>query len=108
MGTTVKQLLKVGNDIGNTPSAPQLCGNGKGIGSGVTMVTLGTANNITFDDVTGDANNQSVCTRNVPFMLEFVSDELEGLGETENRSESRDADLGVNLGFTLASTQVAC
>jgi len=106
--------------IGNVPSGPQICGQGAGLGIGAATVlaAAGDFGNGVFaaggglnapitagTSAGGNAANMPICTRNVPFTLEFMSDDLEGLGATAGDSENVNA---VNRGFTIQLQQLAC
>merc|ERR1739844_734269 len=114
------RILAVG--VGNVPAPPQICGNNAGLGIGAatllaaagdfgagTLATQNTANNpIVRGTQAGGSNvNLSICTRNVPFTLEFLSDDLDGLGTTANEAEVTNAQ-NANRGFTLDVSQIAC
>lgn len=94
----------------NAPSGPQICGNGAGIGPGVAILNEGTsalaADGPIADE--GYANSLSVCTRNVPFMLEFMSDDLEGIGNIAADSEFGSATQDWNQGFQIGVAQLDC
>ena len=61
--STIKQTLSTGV-TGNTPSPPQICGTANGIGAGTTVLGGSTSTSqVTFDDVDGDSNNLSVCSK---------------------------------------------
>lgn len=116
-------------NTGNLPAPPHICGNSAGLGIGAESLSraagdfegiyngaagIYTAANpavvaapIPVGTGWGGSNvNLSICTRNVPFTLEFMSDDLEGLG---GLGEAENANLNAaNLGFTLDVTQVAC
>jgi len=104
-------ILSVAND---SPMSwpPQICGNSKGLGIGCedlqecsmmgTAITAGT-------DIGGiytTTQNSTICTKNAPFMLEFLTDDLEGQGG-EASQEYSDLDNGAE-GFQILSTQLAC
>lgn len=93
---------------GPTPSGPQICGQGVGIGGG-----LANLNEMPWDDANGLLHGAggtavSVCTRNAPFMLEFMSDDLEGVGQGLEDSEFHSATQAYNQGFSIDHTQLAC
>lgn len=96
----------------NVPSGPQICGQNKGIGSGVVKLSFGTQDNgngANMDE--GHTIASTVCTRNHPFTLEFMSDDLEGLGSTTEDSEFlvTDTTIGTqNQGFNIGFTQLDC
>jgi len=54
----------------------------------------------------GSAENWTVCTRTTPFMLEFMSDDLEGIGGESGSTEWEQITTG--RGFELVSTQISC
>jgi hypothetical protein len=85
------------------PWPPQICGGNGGIGIGAA--TLTTAGDFSDDD--GDNTPRSICTRHTPFMLEFLSDDLEGQGGTAANTEFSLA-TGFGKGFDLKATQIAC
>jgi len=114
------RILAVG--VGNVPAPPQICGNNAGLGIGAatllaaagdfgagTLATANTANDpIARGTQAGGSNvNLSICTRNVPFTLEFLSDDLDGLGTAANEAEVTNAQ-NANRGFTLDVSQIAC
>lgn len=92
----------------NVPSGPQICGTGAGIGPGVAqLVQMTQTNTIAAVMDEGDTTGGlSVCTRNVPFTLEFMSDDLEGVGNAEG--EFVKADQSYNQGFNIQFTQLDC
>lgn len=89
------------------PAPPQLCGNGSGIGPGAATLAIA-AGQVAGAVTIGNALNVSICTRHVPFMLEFMSDDLEGLGSTLDNSESRNALAGGNQGYNIDFAEIAC
>jgi len=124
--TTAAMSQVIGNSptattIGIQPFPPQICGNGKGLGigaaslneavyEGTSDVSWGEPNVFVADDNLGDgiAQNISICTRNEPFVLEFLSDDMEGLGSTADDSENADANQAANQGFIIQHEQLAC
>jgi len=54
----------------------------------------------------GSAENWTVCTRTTPFTLEFMSDDLEGIGGETGFTEWEQITTG--RGFELVSTQISC
>jgi hypothetical protein len=93
----------------NAPSGPQICGTGAGIGPGVvTLSSMTQTNAIAVLMATGQpaATGLTVCTRNVPFTLEFMSDDIEGIGTTD--TEFGTAANTYNQGFNIQHTQLAC
>lgn len=94
-------------EVTPTPSGPQICGYGIGIGTGVAKLDempFDTTNGALSGD--GVGANTSVCTRNVPFMLEFLSDDLEGLGTEDSEFKSATGVYG--QGFIINHAQHAC
>jgi len=104
-------ILSVAND---SPMSwpPQICGNSKGLGIGCedlqecsmmgTAITAGTD----IGAIYTQTQNSTICTKNAPFMLEFLTDDLEGQGG-EASQEYSDLDNGAE-GFQILSTQLAC
>lgn len=104
-------IMSVAND---SPMSwpPQICGNSKGLGIGCedlqecsmmgTAITAGTD----IGAIYTQTQNSTICTKNSPFMLEFLSDDLEGQGGEANMEYS-DLDNGAE-GFQILSTQLAC
>lgn len=108
------QMTSLSGATGNLPAPPQICGSNGGIGVGAANVqaaaggTMLAAHTFPRDGVAGTF---SICTRNAPFTLEFMSDDLDGLGykvtsESENTDNSGTGNS--NRGFQLEHTQVAC
>jgi len=92
----------------NVPSGPQICGFGAGIGPGVPILSQTTATNAlaAIMDEGLATGGLTVCTRNVPFQLEFMSDDTEGIGSAEG--EFVDATQTQNQGFLITHTQLSC
>jgi hypothetical protein len=67
-----------------------------------TAITAGTD----IGAIYTQTQNSTICTKNSPFMLEFLSDDLEGQGGEANMEYS-DLDNGAE-GFQILSTQLAC
>lgn len=102
------------------PWPPQICGAEGGIGIGAVDLEEAAfdLDNVAADtdswilpasqttNEVGTAINLSICTRNVPFTLEFMSDDIEGIGGEAGNTEWQTAVH--NRGFELYSTQVAC
>lgn len=102
------------------PWPPQICGAEGGIGIGAADLEEAAFNldNVAADvdawalpasqttNEVGVATNLSVCTRNTPFTLEFMSDDIEGIGGESGHTEWQTAVH--NRGFELYSTQIAC
>merc|ERR550539_803706 len=95
-----------------TPSGPQICGQSGGIGIGQVRVseTIGIGNVGAGTPSIGTAINLTVCSRSDPFILEFLSDDIDGQGfETaEANSEIYSATQTANLGFSITHTQLEC
>lgn len=98
--------------IAITPQGPQICGQGGFIGPGVAILSGGIPIDVAEGTVSTEGLNAnwSVCTRDVPFTLEFMSDDLEGLGFLLNTDTEygNDATQSNNQGFNLHHTQLAC
>jgi len=110
--TTLAQTLKVSNVMPNG-WPPQICGALAGIGIGMPLVEEATMGESMFVDETdsiattwGSAENWTVCTRTTPFQLEFMSDDLEGIGGETGFTEWEQITTG--RGFELVSTQISC
>lgn len=103
------------------PWPPQICGSEGGIGIGSnTNIEEGAINIEEAQTQTegfavgaadaavelGTATNHSVCTRHVPFTLEFMSDDIDGIGGETGNTEFEKAIH--NRGFNLHATQIAC
>jgi hypothetical protein len=93
----------------NVPSGPQICGT-EGIGPGVEILSQTTATaalGAAMDE--GEiANALTVCTRHTPFTLEFMSDDLEGVGIIAGDTEFNSATHAHSQGFNILHTQLAC
>jgi hypothetical protein len=107
--------------VGVQPVPPQICGNGAGLGigaaslneavfEGTTDTSFGEPNAMADDDnmAGGSAVNLTICTRSTPFMLEFLSDDMEGLGSNADDAENADATQSANQGFIIMHEQLAC
>jgi len=109
-------------NAGNVPAPPQICGQGAGLGIGApsvqsaaftsvagagNAVLQANANIVTQGNAIGPNIAASICTRNVPFTLEFMSDDLEGLGYG-NAADSENAAAATNRGFQIEFAQLAC
>jgi hypothetical protein len=98
----------------NVGQGPQICGNNKGIGPGVDDTYLRVPTDVAEGKtiLVGYTVNKTICTRSTPFILEFMSDDLEGLGgaNTADISEPNTGSLisGGNKGFHLTHVQLAC
>jgi len=87
------------------PVGPHFCGHGAGLGTGGTTTAI---TSFADEAAVGTAVNISICTRRVPFTLEFLSDDLEGLGSSANDTEFSDGFSQANQGFSLTHRQIAC
>lgn len=87
-------------------SGPQICGSLAGLGVGkADLNVMAIANDIVY----GTAIEQTICTRNTPFTLEFMSDDLEGNGGVaEGESEYSEPTQKFNQGFNILHTQLSC
>lgn len=93
----------------NVPQGPQICGAGKGIGPGVALLSYMTNTNAQGANLDEGYNaSLSVCTRNVPFVLEFMTDDIEGQGATATDSEFTIVTQAYNQGFQIALGQLDC
>jgi len=98
--------------INPIPSGPQICGNSKGIGNGAIIMSTSQI----YDQAKarlmglGEANAMTICTRQTPFMLEFMSDDIEGLGggTTAGFSEQMSTNNVAGVGFHIHHAQLAC
>merc|ERR1712150_466392 len=90
--------------VGPTPYPPQICGSKGGIGIGEANLNLALGGRT--GSPIGSATNHSVCTKMVPFTLEFMSDDLEGLGNVATYTEFGTA--AHNTGYSLLHEQIAC
>lgn len=104
----MQQVVGIEGAAMNVPSGPQICGNGAGIGPGVPILSQTTATNAlaAIMDEGLATGGLTVCTRNVPFLLEFMSDDTEGVGSVEGEFVS--ATQAFNQGFNIVHTQLAC
>merc|ERR1719361_3335963 len=94
-------------------SPPQICGGGKGLGIGHSDLSeaakgttaVGTAIIVTTYTT---KNNYTICTRNNPFVLEFMADDLEGQGGEQASAQMERLTKASNRGFQILSSQLAC
>jgi hypothetical protein len=95
-----------------TPSGPQICGSEGGIGIGSARIseTVGTGNVQQGIISQGSTVSLTICSRSDPFILEFLSDDIDGQGieTTEQNSEIYSTTQVANLGFSITHTQLAC
>lgn len=118
--TNLQNTLINPANTGNVPAPPQICGNNLGLGIGAASLAVAAndngdtiiANNQAFGTrgQAAAAANLSICTRNVPFTLEFMSDDLDGLGAGAGPAFNAENSNGqtANRGFQIDVTQVAC
>merc|ERR1711983_80219 len=96
--------------VRNVGQGPQICGNNKGIGAGIadgyTHLPNDAAEGLIYS--LGRQDNLTVCTRSTPFMLEFMSDDLEGLGGATIASIGEQRFTNSNSGFQITHTQMSC
>jgi len=115
----IQTQLTQANTAMNSGTGPQICGQGAGIGAGVAdikndMWNAAIAADLTAPELGVDANNNlSICTRSTPFILEFMSDDIDGLGggtagAIAGQTEISTANRASNLGFSITHTQLAC
>jgi len=99
-------------DVWPVPSSPQICGQGKGLGPGASILNTHQTHDKTNARIItlGYTSNITVCTRQTPFILEFMSDDIEGQGGSNNagRSEQSSTNNVASLGFNIAFKQLAC
>jgi len=104
-------------DVINAGSGPQICGNNKGIGAGILNTKLGLMHDKTNALLSGAGiiANYSVCTRSTPFIMEFMSDDLEGLGGNNGGTNAGISECskaggcsGHNKGFHITHEQLTC
>merc|ERR1712150_342416 len=104
-------------DVINAGSGPQICGNNKGIGSGIVNLKAGMHNDKANSllSALGIIANYSVCTRSTPFIMEFMSDDLEGLGGNDGTTNAGISECsksggcsGHNKGFKITHEQLTC
>jgi len=100
--------------VRNQGQGPQMCGNNAGIGPGVDDTLLRAPLDAAEGQaiLVGSTNNLTVCTRSTPFMLEFMSDDLEGLGGSTiaDITEQGIGSVisGGNKGFHITFVEKAC
>jgi len=92
--------------VGNVPFPPHICGNGKGLGVGAASVGVAAGDQGAALQE-GGSTNLTICTRHVPFKVEFMSDDLEGAGSVAGNGENTSVGAH-NRGFQLESTQLSC
>jgi len=108
----LQQRVTAAGTLLTAGQGPQICGNNGGIGAGVEKIATmaaTTANGLLVGQ--GEASSTSVCTRQVPFMMEWMSDDLEGLGGNNggtNAGISEQTQTAINLGFDITFAQLTC
>lgn len=91
----------------NSPSGPQMCGTGAGLTPGVAILsTMSQADANVMSDGLPTNTGLTICTRDVPFTLEFMSDDIEGQGTTS--TEFGTAAQTYNQGFNIQHIQLDC
>jgi len=96
------------------PAGPQICGNSKGIGAGVAIRSTGQIHDKTnaLLVMEGVNANLSICTRQTPFIMEWMSDDLEGLGGNDGTTNAGNSELHTpattSQGFSITLNQLAC
>jgi hypothetical protein len=120
--TVIAQTLWLTAPEGVPYSAPpQICGNNGGLGIGPNNMVEAALTTDGGEDAglpeTVVVENLSICTRRAPFVLEFMSDDLEGLGidelaEAANHEYSELASAAgsanKNFGFSITHSQITC
>jgi len=110
----ITQTLKVSNQF-PMPWPPHICGSEGGIGIGAPDLMEAAINGATIladvdtwtdAGLLGTAINVSVCTRNSPFVLEFLSDDVDGQGGEAGNTEWQSSPF--NRGFELVAQQIDC
>lgn len=107
----MSQLLK-GSPISDnfpTPTGPQICGNGGSMGIGGVKLEGGDTS-ASYDNSEnnqeGTAIDVTICSRIAPFVLEFLSDNIEsggvGIGEFDEATNAP------NQGFIIQHQQIDC
>jgi len=108
----LQQQVTAAGTLLTAGQGPQICGNGAGIGAGVDkLASLASTMALGVLVSQGEATSTSVCTRQVPFMMEFMSDDLEGLGGdigTANAGNSEQHQAARNTGFDITFAQLTC
>jgi hypothetical protein len=101
-------------DNWRTPSGPQICGGGSGIGIGhansVNLAIEGSGTIIQQSFLETGGAVLTICTTHEPFMLEFMSDDMEGTGSLDDAEEQVEVDSTQlrNRGFSITHSQVDC
>lgn len=113
--TTMSQVLTTAATTQNTGQGPHICGQGAGIGAGKLQIATNMNDAIAANavlNVQGSAENLTVCTRLTPFILEFMSDDIDGLGGVTAAGQTELSvggnAHGANTGFSILHKQLAC
>lgn len=109
--TTALLQQVIGTTTGmNNPQGPQICGAGAGIGPGGESLAEFTQTVLMAEERSlGETTNLTVCTRNQPFTLEFMSDDLEGIGNADEHTEFWEGTTNTNnQGFNINFQQHDC
>jgi len=110
----LQQQVTAATTLLTAGQGPQICGNRAGIGAGVAKIgAMGydKDNAIITGKGEDSTHNTSVCTRQTPFMMEFMSDDLEGLGGNNggtNAGISEQTQTAINTGFDITFAQLTC
>jgi len=106
----IQQAMNISPTAGvnPTPSGPQICGNGQSLGPGKETLNLMVIADLQSDATLTQNAPNTICTRNVPFVLEFMSDDLEGLVMSAEDESENEATQEANQGFNINFAQLAC
>lgn len=97
------------NNIFPNPAPPQICGSGGNIGVGAAAGTPLQTAGLAVADIAGTNIEQTICTRVAPFIMEFLSDDLEGQGSAAILdNEVTSATQASNQGFAIHHAQLDC
>jgi len=88
-----------------TPSGPQICGNQNSIGIGAANFEKGVYDSAETD-YEGTAVDNTICSRIAPYVLEFISDDIESGGSIVGEFNS--ATHAPNQGFIISHNQIDC
>lgn len=91
-----------------TPQGPQICGNQNSIGAGNSALTVAAyeGTNAGTTGYSGEADDSTVCSRIAPFVLEFLSDDMEDGGSIDGEFNS--AAQAPSQGFIIQHNQLDC
>lgn len=108
--TQLSQLLKNSPTTNSfpTPQGPQICGNNNSIGVGYSTFDVAAYEgaNTGTTGYSGEQDDSTVCSRIAPFVLEFMSDDMEDGGCIDGEFNS--ATQAVNQGFIIQHNQLDC